>query len=107
MLTTICTAVVSRPKASTFAASLLLVAAGGTLFQACAQVRMVTNRPALEAVMTACKVDREKFCSGVSVGGGRVAACLNKNLDALSPECRRALDDARGAVRARARTATR
>jgi hypothetical protein len=35
-----------------------------------------------------CRQDIEKFCSDVSPGGGRVAACLHKHYAELSPECK-------------------
>jgi Cysteine rich repeat len=40
----------------------------------------------------ACKADYEKYCSGVSPGGGRIVACLNKQRDSLSEGCKTALD---------------
>jgi len=44
------------------------------------------------AMREACKADFEKFCSGVSPGGGRIAECLNKQHDSLSEACKTALD---------------
>jgi len=40
----------------------------------------------------ACKADYAKYCSGVTPGGGRIIACLNKQHDALSGACQRVLD---------------
>lgn len=37
----------------------------------------------------ACKDDFSKYCQGVQPGGGRVMACLAKQKDKLSPECRK------------------
>ncbi len=40
----------------------------------------------------ACKDDFQKLCPGVKQGGGRVIACLSKQKDALTPECRKVVD---------------
>jgi hypothetical protein len=42
----------------------------------------------------ACQGDYNSFCEGVRPGGGRIIACLNKNLAKLSPACRTALQAA-------------
>ncbi|WP_298101807.1 cysteine rich repeat-containing protein [Bradyrhizobium sp.] len=47
---------------------------------------------AQSATREACKADYAKYCSGVSPGGGRIVACLNKQHDQLSDACRKALD---------------
>lgn len=47
---------------------------------------------AQSAAREACKADYAKYCSGVSPGGGRIVACLNKQHDQLSDACRKALD---------------
>ena len=39
----------------------------------------------------ACKADYEKFCAGTTPGGGRVVACLNKQLNQLSDACKKVL----------------
>jgi hypothetical protein len=44
------------------------------------------------AQRTACKADYEKYCSGVTPGGGRIIVCLNKQRDALSDACKKVLD---------------
>jgi hypothetical protein len=44
------------------------------------------------AQRTACKADYEKYCSGVTPGGGRIIACLNKQRDALGDACKKVLD---------------
>ncbi len=36
----------------------------------------------------ACSADREKFCSEVKPGEGRVIECMNKNLEQLSADCK-------------------
>ena len=35
-----------------------------------------------------CRTDIEKFCPDVKPGGGRMAECLQKHREELSPECR-------------------
>ena len=44
------------------------------------------------AQRAACKGDYEKFCSGVTPGGGRIIACLYKQRDALGDACKKMLD---------------
>ena len=39
----------------------------------------------------ACKADYDKYCAGTPPGGGRVVACLNKQLPQLSDACRQVL----------------
>ena len=39
----------------------------------------------------ACKADYEKYCAGTAPGGGRVVACLNKQLPQLSDACKKVL----------------
>ncbi|TYR40258.1 hypothetical protein FY050_18485 [Phyllobacterium endophyticum] len=41
------------------------------------------------AERTACMADFEKYCAGVIPGGGRVIECLAKQVDKLTPECRK------------------
>ena len=52
------------------------------------------STPALaqDAAREACKADYSKYCSGVTPGGGRIVACLNKQHDQLSQGCQKALD---------------
>ncbi|HXJ37419.1 MAG TPA: cysteine rich repeat-containing protein [Candidatus Eisenbacteria bacterium] len=57
-------------------------------FAALALVRWAT--PA-GAQMMACAADREKFCSGVPMGGGRIAACLQEHAAQLSDACKTAM----------------
>lgn len=40
-----------------------------------------------EKLGAACGEDIEKFCSSVSLGQGRVLACLEENKDKISAEC--------------------
>jgi hypothetical protein len=42
----------------------------------------------------ACMGDYEKYCKGVTPGGGRIIACLNKEADKLTPACKKVLADA-------------
>jgi hypothetical protein len=39
----------------------------------------------------ACKADYDKYCAGTPPGGGRVVACLNKQLPQLSDTCKKVL----------------
>jgi Cysteine rich repeat len=39
----------------------------------------------------ACMGDYEKYCKGVTPGGGRIIACLAKESDKLTPACRKVL----------------
>jgi hypothetical protein len=41
---------------------------------------------------TACKGDYEKYCTGVTPGGGRIVACINKQRATLSEACKKVLD---------------
>lgn len=40
----------------------------------------------------ACMADYQKYCSGVAPGGGRVFECLVKQMDSLSPECKKVVE---------------
>jgi hypothetical protein len=46
------------------------------------------------AAREACRADYQRLCAGVSPGGGRVRACLERNAPSLSPACRTALSEA-------------
>jgi hypothetical protein len=46
---------------------------------------------AQDAAREACKADYAKYCSGVTPGGGRIVACLNKQHNSLSEACKTAL----------------
>jgi len=40
---------------------------------------------------SACMGDYEKYCKGVTPGGGRIIACLAKESDKLAPACKKVL----------------
>jgi Cysteine rich repeat len=46
------------------------------------------------AQRSACMGDYEKFCKGVTPGGGRIIACLAKESDKITPACKKVLADA-------------
>ena len=41
------------------------------------------------AERAACMADFQKYCTGVMPGGGLVIECLAKQLDKLTPECKK------------------
>ena len=41
---------------------------------------------------TACREDFQKFCQGITPGGGRIIACLANHKDKLAPACRKVAD---------------
>jgi hypothetical protein len=43
---------------------------------------------------SACMGDYEKFCKGVTPGGGRIIACLAKESDKITPACKKVLAEA-------------
>jgi Cysteine rich repeat len=43
------------------------------------------------AQRSACMGDYEKYCKGVTPGGGRIIACLSKQSDKLTPACKTVL----------------
>ena len=46
------------------------------------------------AQRAACQGDFDKYCKGVTPGGGRIIACLNKESSNLTPACKTALSAA-------------
>jgi hypothetical protein len=44
---------------------------------------------------SACMGDYEKFCKGVTPGGGRIIACLAKESDKITPACKKVLTAAK------------
>jgi hypothetical protein len=60
---------------------------------------LCTSQAALAQELTtaqrdACMGDYEKYCKGVTPGGGRIIACLAKSSDKLTPACKKVLADA-------------
>lgn len=51
---------------------------------------------ARQAFMKACQADIQKHCTGVQPGGGAIVQCLSEKKDALSPDCSKAVEQARG-----------
>jgi hypothetical protein len=43
--------------------------------------------------MAACKADYEKFCTGVSQGGGRILKCLTQHMSDLTPDCQKVVKE--------------
>jgi len=43
------------------------------------------------AQRNACMGDYQKYCKGVTPGGGRIIACLAKSSDKLTPACQKVL----------------
>jgi hypothetical protein len=58
-----------------------------------ALIAMATTASAQDmgAARKACMADFQKYCTGVSPGGGRIRKCLTDNLDKLTPDCRSAV----------------
>jgi hypothetical protein len=59
------------------------------------QMPMLRPREAL-AILRICGADKEAFCAGVPIGGGRVLSCLAQNVANVTPSCRAALAAAAG-----------
>ena len=68
----------------------LLILSFALLFagQTTAQQLTPEQRKLARAMIKTCQPDFARLCSGVESGGGRILACMETNLDALSPECR-------------------
>lgn len=78
-----------QSKAKAIAAVVVIVSA----FSAGVALAQKENR---QIVRQACASDYQSLCSGVQPGGGRIIACLQQNEPKLSPECRQALQTAKG-----------
>ncbi|MGZ3707373.1 MAG: cysteine rich repeat-containing protein [Bdellovibrionota bacterium] len=52
----------------------------------------------LSQLKSTCQSDIQKFCSDVTPGNGRVAACMNSKEDQLSPACAGAWSDAKAKI---------
>jgi hypothetical protein len=72
---------------------LTLCLAGGAVVPALAQTATTTPE-----VAPVCAPDVKKFCAGLRAGEGRIAECLKKNLDALTPECKVTVAEGRPAI---------
>lgn len=67
--------------------------AGAALAPADVAVAQAQGSPSGGAKLRdACRSDYERFCAGVTPGGGRGVACLRGQLPALSADCRRAVE---------------
>jgi hypothetical protein len=58
------------------------------------------QNPAVRAAVSTCTADRNRLCSDVLPGGGRIVQCLAAKLDQLTPACRAGMEQARDALRA-------
>jgi hypothetical protein len=61
-------------------------------FLALSLAAQAQDAPAPPNARQACKADYQKFCSGVSRGGGRIADCLNAHKSDLSTACQEVLN---------------
>ncbi len=59
-------------------------AQAGQVSQACTDA----VKTKLQALVTACAAEVQKFCAGISMGTGKVIDCLDKNSDGLSDNCK-------------------
>lgn len=64
-------------------------------FSAECQASMRKAREDVEALMVACKDDRERYCSGVKPGRGQILRCMREHRDELSAACRDEADRVR------------
>ena len=56
---------------------------------------MEKGKTEVKEAADACRDDAEKFCAGIQPGGGRLAICLNRNFESLSPACKQVMEEAR------------
>jgi hypothetical protein len=71
------------------------VAAGGLLAFPVAMAADAASAPGGGEAMHACKADVEKLCPGVKPGEGRIKQCLKEHRHDVSPECKKAIAEAR------------
>ncbi|MBO0906079.1 cysteine rich repeat-containing protein [Jiella sonneratiae] len=80
--------------ASTIAAIAILVVAtavpGTARAEASPEMRNEVRR-----LVSLCRADYDRLCRGVSPGGGRILACLDRNRKQLSPACGQSLERAK------------
>ena len=69
-------------------AAVLLAMAGPAFAQAPVPTPIRNEATALAQL---CRADYERLCPGVRPGGGRILACLQRQVPNLSPACARAM----------------
>jgi hypothetical protein len=72
--------------------TLTLIAAFGALL-------MTESAVAASVIATACAGDAKQFCSDVKPGGGALKDCVTAHFNALSADCRTAIESAAAAIR--------
>jgi hypothetical protein len=56
-----------------------------------AKAAQLLSMPEVQAAISACQADREKFCTEIKPGGGRIVKCLMQKSSELDPRCSSAL----------------
>ncbi|RTL72826.1 MAG: hypothetical protein EKK41_02650 [Hyphomicrobiales bacterium] len=62
-------------------------------------VQRLQRIPEVRAAVNACMSDRDRLCSEVAPGGGRIVRCLAGQADRLSPPCNAAMVKASAALK--------
>ncbi len=70
----------------------IVVVATGPFVTAEAQEPKITRAEG-RAIFNACRTDIERYCSHVTRGEGRIAACMRENGEKLSADCRNTLKE--------------